>query len=141
MRFVPNRVAFYVPLLEHPQDRSYPARGFEPDRFDSLLQRLSWSSSQISDFWFCDAGIWKRRGLSLEPPLELGKNRARATNAKDWECILISRSLTQLRSSTERGKRVIESSRNQENMVGGPKRSSLTLTVTSGHLCLHRSDL
>jgi hypothetical protein len=70
----------------------------------------------------------------------IGKNRARAANAKDWECIPISKSVTQLRSSTERGKRVIESSKNQENMVGVPKHSSLTLTVTFGHLSLRQSE-
>src|SRR5438128_1746468 len=70
----------------------------------------------------------------------IGKNRARAANAKDWESIPISKSVTQLRSSTKRGKRVIELSRNQENMVGVPKHSSLTLTVTFGHLCLRQSE-
>jgi catechol 2,3-dioxygenase-like lactoylglutathione lyase family enzyme len=70
----------------------------------------------------------------------IGKNRARAANAEDWESIPISKSVTQLRSSTKRGKRVIESSRIQENMVGVPKHSSLTLTVTFGHLCLRQSE-
>jgi len=92
-------------------------------------------------------GLAALRGSNLETSASffgattgIGKNHAQTANAKALGFTLISQSMTHGRWLTEHGKLVIESFRNQENMVGVPKHLSLTPTVTFGHLSLRQSE-